>query len=243
MREGPDLKKIDVAGDKAITKKDFWVNEHVPPKSVIEEFNSWYSKPIPEEVRYIDLKPNLCIFEVFAINVNKYKEEENKRIFEANKAAGIIPINQEYQSILYVKDSSGNINSEWTFFPIARVLKIGDSSADFNPLGIKNGDIVRLTDSLSYRAENPVYKEFISKHPYPNAIGLIQVTPTPQRFIYNMIEGNSGLARDAFNINPFTNRWYGFVFMKLVTEFNGILTGENVMKMLEIADTEIDFKW
>lgn len=237
MQKSSELLRVDVAKvpDSKKNDKVFWINEYISPEDISKEFEMFHVKPIPVEMGNYFLRPNSVIFEVFAINVNKYKEAIAKINFEANKAAGIIPITQEYQPLLYTRDSSGNINSEWVFFPIAKVLKISSSEKEYNPLGIMDGNYVRLSDSLAWRAENPVYKKFVSEHPYPEAIGLTQVTATPQQFIYNMIDGNGGLARDSFNVNPFTNKWFGFVFMKLVTEFTAVIEYDNLKDMLKLA--------
>lgn len=223
-----DLLSVKIAKEGTISESDFWLNQYVSPENLNEEYEKWLSKPIPNEMSSISIRNNYCVFDVFAVNVTRYKELEAKKTFDERKAKGLIPIDQEYTPLLFTTDSSGNVNVEWIYLPIARVLKCGILDESMNGLGIESGDIVRLSDSTAWKAENPVYKHFISEHPYPNAVGLTQVTPTPQRFVYNLIEGSGGIGKDAFNINPFTAKFYGFIFMRPVTDFVGKITDASV---------------
>jgi hypothetical protein len=224
-----DLLSVKIAKEGTIQESDFWLSPYVSPDDLKNEFDTWMSKNIPSEMSSISIRNNYCVFDVFAVNVTKYKEQEAKRTFDDRKAKGLIPIDQEYTPLLFTTDASGNVNVEWLYLPIARVLKCGQLDDSMNGLGITQGDIVRLTDSTAWKAENPVYKHFISEHPYPNAVGLTQVTPTPQRFVYNLIEGSGGIGKDAFNANPLTAKFYGFIFMRPVTDFVGKINDVSIL--------------
>jgi hypothetical protein len=180
----------------------------------------------------------------------KQEEESQRKAFDLKKANGIVPIDEKFvfkdlsdnsggkdisgnsggKSNVIIIDTSGQSTNEWFSLPIARVIAIGETDSEFNPLGIKVGDLVRLPDYWTWKAENPAYAQYISSNPWKEAKGIRQVTKPPMPWIYNAFAGNSGLARDAFNLNPMNHKNHGFIYKKMVTELEGLINVKELLK-------------
>lgn len=248
---------FNVIEQKAAQEKDYWLAEFLTPEVVASELREFISREIPKEISiYKGLKPNVVLIELFAIDGTPHKEaymkaqwEANKpsreaearRVFDERKKKGVIALDVkfEFQDEAYnlrptIIDPSGQSTNEWFSLPIARVIAIGETDSEFNPLGIKAGDLVRLPDFWTWKAENPAYFEFINKNPWSESKGVRQVSRPPMPWIYNAFAGNSGLARDAFNLNPMNHKNHGFIYKKMVTELDGLINIDELIKYTEL---------
>lgn len=87
---------------------------------------------------------------------------------------------------------------ERRIFPIAKILKIGDSvSEDYK--NYKVGDIVRISDSLLKAKQNPAWEEWYEKTNGGEARGIEAIQPP--RFIYNfeLFALNNSLKENPFS--------------------------------------------
>ena len=240
---------------KDYNEKDYWLAEYLPPSIVADEIKSFINKPIPQELElYKGFGINDIIIELFVINSQYYKELYNRQkfeegkvereksareVFDRKKASGSLALDAvfefkdiEYTGLASTIDPSGAGNQEWLSLPFAKVLAMGVADKEFNPLDVKVGDIIRLPDSMVWKAENPVYQQYIN-HPEYNMKGAKQITKPPMRWIYSAFN-SQGMARDAFNINPLNYKNHGFIYKKKVTEVTAVLDVENLLKYTEL---------
>lgn len=239
---------------KDYNEKDYWLAEYLPPSIVADEIKAFINKPIPKELKlYKGFGINDIIIELFVIDgtthykeyMRSQREVTQRQMFEINKAKGIIALDakfvykEEEESEQERKargtviiDPSGESNTKWMTLPFAKVLAMGVADKEFNPHDVKTGDIIRLPDSMVWKAENPVYQQYIN-HPEYNMKGAKQITKPPMQWIYSAFN-SQGMARDAFNINPLNYKNHGFIYKKKVTEVTAVLDVENLLKYTEL---------